>query len=295
MLAARLSYPAAEAWLPAGMAPWASEGLPEFVRLLYTERTEGREAALADLSAQGEALARREAFAGPGSRPLAECLDSACARVKGAYVFAMLRQIAGDDALRQSLAVWVKLGSPGGAQPLAHADAPTLEHLLETACGKDLHWFFADWVDGDAGLPDLTIVSVAPRQVERGSVNNTVPSQRRPVGGPIGDLPVPQPGDPTQQESATAASRNQIGPKEGSWLVAVEVQNNGGAAAEVPVTVHGSGLQNTLYLRVAAHSRATIRVPFETAPDEVWVNDGTTPEMRSVTHHRSLNLSAGTQ
>ena len=111
------------------------------------------------------------------------------------------------------------------------------------------------------------------------------------MGGPIGAEPVPQPGDPAQQESESTASRNRIAPRDGSWLVAVEVQNNGDAVAGVPVTVRGSGLQNTLYLRIAGHRRATVRVPFEAAPEEVTVNDGTVPEQRSMTHHRGITLA----
>ncbi len=283
LLAPSLVYPMASAWLPPGLAPWLSEGLPEFLRLLYTERNEGRDSALVDLSASGDALARDEALPSQTAPALTACIDATCARTKSAYVFSMLRQIAGDDALKQALTGWL-----GSRDAHKDSDAAGIQRLLEAASGKKLEWFFADWVNRDAGLPDLAIVNVAPRQIERGTVFNTVPSQRRPVGGPIGDLPEPKPGDPTQPEQGTTASRNQIGPRDGSWLVAVEVQNNGGAAAEVPVTVRSGGLQNSLPLRIAAHSRATIRVPFETAPDEVWVNDGATPEQRSNTHHRSL-------
>ena len=276
------------AWLPASMAPWLSEGLPEFLRLLYTERTEGRDSALVDLAASGDALARNEALPAQDAPALTACVDATCARTKSAYVFSMLRQIAGEDALKQALTGWL-----GSRDAHTGSDAATIERLLEAASGKKLEWFFADWVHRDAGLPDLVIVNVAPRQIERGTVFNNVPSQRRPVGGPIGDLPEPKPGDPTQPEQGTTASRNQIGPRDGSWLIAVEVQNNGGAVAEVPVTVRSGGLQNTLPLRIAAHGRATIRVPFETAPDEVWVNDGATPEQRSNTHHRTLDGATG--
>ncbi len=289
LLAPSLVYPMASASLPLGLAPWLSQGLPEFLRLLYTERHEGRDSALVDLAANGDALARSEALPSADAPALTACVDATCARTKSAYVFSMLRQIAGEDALKQAITGW--LGTRKAQDSLA--DAAILQRLLEQSSGTKLDWFFADWVNRDAGLPDLAIVSVAPRQIERGTVNNNVPSQRRPVGGPIGDLPEAKPGDPTAPEQGTTASRNQIGPRDGSWLIAVEVQNNGTAAAEVPVTVRSGGLQNTLPLRIAAHSRATIRVPFETAPDEVWVNDGTTPEQRSDTHHRSLNGTTG--
>ena len=75
-------------------------------------------------------------------------------------------------------------------------------------------------------------------------------------------------------------------------MVAVELQNNGDVAAEVPVTVRAAGLQNQLPLRVPAHGRATVRVPFEAAPEEVLVNDGTTPEQHGSVHHRSIGVTS---
>ena len=295
-----LVYSLAQAWLPRQAAPWLAEGVPEFLRLVYLERQGDRTAGLASMARDRALLVQQESEA--AGAPLDTCVESACARTKGAYVLAMLRQIAGQAALKEALVGW--LGSPPqavlpavpaavsssvDAPAAATGDTAVLERLLQTASGKDLRWFFADWIDRDAGLPDLAIVNVAPRRIERGTVTNTVPTERRPVGGPIGSEPVPQPGQ-TEQESQSTASRNRLGPREGSWLVAVEVQNNGGAAAEVPVTVHGSGLQNTLPLRVPAHGRATIRVPFETAPDEVTVGDGTTPEARTESHRRTITL-----
>ena len=69
------------------------------------------------------------------------------------------------------------------------------------------------------------------------------------------------------------------------YLVAVEVRNDGDAAAEVPVTVRASGagdaLTTTVRLRIGAHSTAGTRVVFETVPEVVQVNDGTVPELRS--------------
>ena len=162
---------------------------------------------------------------------------------------------------------------------------------LNQSSGKDYAWFFRDWFEADRGLPDLQIVQVAPRKIERGVNTITAPREHRPVAGPIGAEPEAEQDDP-RRVSPTAASRNVAGLPDGSYLVAVEVQNNGDAAAEVPVTVRANGLQNSLPLRVGPHSRATIRVPFETAPDEVLVNDGTVPEQHSVTHHRSITYTA---
>ena len=72
-------------------------------------------------------------------------------------------------------------------------------------------------------------------------------------------------------------------------MVAVEVQNTGAADAEVPVTVRAGGLVNTLPLKVPAHGRATVRIPFEAEPEEVEVNDGSVPEQIALKHRRSLH------
>jgi len=71
-------------------------------------------------------------------------------------------------------------------------------------------------------------------------------------------------------------------------LVAVEVRNDGGAAAEVPVTVRSGSLTATERLRIDAHSVASVRVLFQGEPEEVQVNDGTVPEMISGTHIREI-------
>lgn len=78
------------------------------------------------------------------------------------------------------------------------------------------------------------------------------------------------------------------GMKAGSWLVAIEVQNNGDAAAEVPVTVRSGTLTTTERLRIMGRSNASTRIVFEGKPDEVIVNDGSVPEMGATIHTKQL-------
>ncbi|MDQ2835387.1 MAG: hypothetical protein M3Y50_16925 [Acidobacteriota bacterium] len=73
-----------------------------------------------------------------------------------------------------------------------------------------------------------------------------------------------------------------------SFLVAVEVRNDGGAAAEVPVTVRSGTLTATERLRIAGHSSASTRILFQGTPEEVIVNDGSVPEATASTHTRQL-------
>ena len=78
------------------------------------------------------------------------------------------------------------------------------------------------------------------------------------------------------------------GLKAASWLIAIEVRNNGDAAAEVPVTVRSGMLTTTERLRIMGRSSASTRIVFESTPDEVIVNDGSVPEIGSSTHTKQL-------
>lgn len=78
------------------------------------------------------------------------------------------------------------------------------------------------------------------------------------------------------------------GLKAASWLVAIEVRNNGDAAAEVPVTVRSGSLTTTERLRIMGRSSASTRIVFEGTPDEVIVNDGSVPELSASTHTKQI-------
>jgi aminopeptidase N len=87
--------------------------------------------------------------------------------------------------------------------------------------------------------------------------------------------------------SITSVTPRALTEKDGkgvSWLVAVEVKNDGGAAAEVPVTVRSGTLTSTQRLRIAGHSTASTRMVFQGVPEEVVVNDGSVPEVTAATH-----------
>jgi hypothetical protein len=88
--------------------------------------------------------------------------------------------------------------------------------------------------------------------------------------------------------SVTPRAIDQIGNKGAGWLVAVEVRNDGGAVAEVPVTVRSGTLTATQRLRIPGRSSASTRIVFEGTPDEVLVNDGTVPEVGSSVHTKQI-------
>ncbi len=64
----------------------------------------------------------------------------------------------------------------------------------------------------------------------------------------------------------------------GTYMVAVTIENLGGAGAEVPVIVKSSGADVTKRLEVRAKNKATIRIEAPAPPTEVVVNDGSVPE-----------------
>jgi hypothetical protein len=88
--------------------------------------------------------------------------------------------------------------------------------------------------------------------------------------------------------SVTPRPLDKIGNKGAGWLVAIEVKNDGDAAAEVPVTLRSGTLTSTQRLRIAGRSSASTRMVFEGTPTEVIVNDGTVPEMTAMIHTRQI-------
>ncbi len=88
--------------------------------------------------------------------------------------------------------------------------------------------------------------------------------------------------------SVTPRAIDRIGNKGAGWLVAVEVRNDGGAVAEVPVTVRSGTLTSTQRLRIPGRSSASTRIVFEGMPTEVLVNDGSVPEVASSVHTKQI-------
>jgi hypothetical protein len=159
------------AWLEtATHAPpaWIDEGVASFMGTLWLEKTRGRTKALESLEADRPALALAEPTS-PGDsagQPLALATSPIYYRTKAAYVFWMLRDLAGDAALAAALRDY-----DPAQDAEAKAGAPAeFEKLIEQHAGRDLGWFVADWVDADKGLPDLAIDSVFPSSAQAGNI-----------------------------------------------------------------------------------------------------------------------------
>jgi hypothetical protein len=138
---------------------WLNEGVPSFLGTLWIEQTHDRDLALEKMESSRGALAFAEPGtpgAGPG-QDLIHATDAVYYQTKAAYVLWMLRDVAGDKELAAAL------------QAYKATDDTTpeyFEHLLEKTSGKDLKWFFDNWVYRDRGLPDLSIAGVYPSPSE---------------------------------------------------------------------------------------------------------------------------------
>ncbi len=93
--------------------------------------------------------------------------------------------------------------------------------------------------------------------------------------------------------SVTPRELPAVGGKPAGWLVAVEVRNDGDAAAEVPVTVRSGTLTASSTVRIAGKATASTRILFQAVPEEVTVNDGGVPEVRAGVHTMRVQTRAG--
>jgi hypothetical protein len=214
-----------------------------FLTSLWIERRHGRDQALSSLDTDRAALALAEPPSpGEGAgQPLAQAIAPIYYRTKAAYVLWMLRDLAGDSALAAALRT-ESIFKPG-----------VFEKQLEAADNHpDLAWFFADWIDADKGLPDLTIEGAYPTTASAG--NWLVAVNIANSGYVQAEVPV------TVRSEADAAT--------------------GEAAHTV-----------THRVRVPARGKVTERILIQGKPDQVQVNDGTVPETQSSVHILNLGGS----
>jgi hypothetical protein len=136
--------------------PWLQEGVASFMGSLWQEQNQGKLAAIEQLdNARGALSLAEPGDAGSASQALVTARDPVYYRTKATYVFWMLRDLAGENALERALREY---------QPGSDATGTGFEQVLERASGKDLKWFFEDWVYHDRGLPDLAIAGVYPNK-----------------------------------------------------------------------------------------------------------------------------------
>jgi len=146
--------------------PWIQAGLERFLQVVSVEGRGGRRAALEYLDQYREPLAQAEELAHPNAaatktlensaadNTLLNTNDELYLRGKGGFVFWMLRDMVGDEAMQHSIAAY-----RGGADK----DPSYFQQLVQANSKRDLEWFFDDWVYRDRGLPDFHVESVYPR------------------------------------------------------------------------------------------------------------------------------------
>jgi hypothetical protein len=154
--------------------PWVYEGLAHFAEAMYRQQQGGRRAALdflglhraAFLDSEKEVSAALQKNADQKDvdkkligQPLSDTFDETYYRSKAAYVWWMLRDMVGDDALKQAIRKY---------RAEDDTDPKHVEQLIEAAAKRDLSWFFDDWVYADRGLPDFHVQSVHPWQTDKG-------------------------------------------------------------------------------------------------------------------------------
>lgn len=228
----------AHAWMVSPRA-WMSEGVAQFMGTMWVERERGRTRALEELETNRPALALAEPSS-PGvsaGQPLAAAISPVYYRTKAAYVFWMLRDLAGDAALSAALrsydpAADAASGLPQRSQPCE------LERLLKQAGAKrDLSWFFADWVNADKGLPDLTTDSVFPAAAQAG--NWLVAVNISNAGYAAAEVPI------TVRSDTNNVTERVFVPERGKAVQRIliigkpiEVQVNDGTVPETEASVH---------------------------------------------------------
>jgi hypothetical protein len=218
---------------------WIDQGLPEFMSLIWTERTQGLETAVGELRHAAVLLALADSTPSGNPQPLTSAYADAFLRLKSAFVLWQLRELVGSESFSQSLTAY---RHSLALNPAFDRDPKALQTTLEKIGKRDLGWFFDDWVYRDKGLPDLTIVAANPRPlpVRAGrSGGYLVAVDVRNDGDAVADVPVT-----VRAGTLSATERLRIpGHSSGSTRVVFEgrpetVEVNDGSVPELRGTSH---------------------------------------------------------
>jgi len=234
-----LAHALTHSWVQSPRA-WLSEGVAHFMGTLWIEKQGGRDQALQSLEASRAALALAEPES-PGQnpgQPLAVAVSPAYYRTKATYVLWMLRDVAGDPTLSAALRAYDPAADVSLGYGRDVAGRSSFEKLVEQAGTRaDLSWFFADWVDADKGLPDLTIDGAFPTAASAGNWLVAVNVSNK--GYVSAEVPIT-----VRSETNSATQRVRI-PARGKAIQRIliegkpiEVQVNDGTIPETQASVH---------------------------------------------------------
>jgi hypothetical protein len=232
-IATVLAHALTHAW----MAPrpyWLNEGTANFMGTLWDDHLHHRDRALGTLEAGRQALALEEPPSpGEGAgQPLGHATSPVYFRTKAAYILWMLRDLVGDDRLAAALRGANEEGAPG-ADPSAAFQAA----LMTTGPGANLKWLFADWINADHGLPDLSIDKVFPNAVQSG--NWLVSVTLTNAGYAAAEVPITvRSATNTTSEHVFVPARGTVTPRLLVQGKPTEVQVNDGTVPETQASLH---------------------------------------------------------
>jgi hypothetical protein len=249
-----LAHALTHAWMQSPRA-WLSEGVAHFMGTLWLEKQRGRQEALESLESTRNALALAEPSS-PGvaaGQPLAQAIAPIYYRTKATYVLWMLRDVASDATLSAALRAYNPQAdvSPGYGRDNGPS---SFQKLLEQAGTRaNLDWFFADWVNNDHGLPDLTIESVYPSIANAG--NWLVSVNIINAGYAAAEVPV------TVRSDTSAVTQRVLVPAHGKAVQRlliqgrpVQIQVNDGTVPEAQASIHLSDVPDNVNTMPAVHS-----------------------------------------
>lgn len=280
-----LAHALTHAWMQSPQA-WLSEGVAHFMGTLWIEKQRGRQKALEALDASRSSLAIMEPES-PGQsagQPLAQAISPVYYRIKAAYVLWMLRDIVGDATLAAALGAYDPKADAGSVQAPGpepgHGFSQDLPAEAGLASGHDFSRAERTQTMNGALAPGKEVrplpsslqrlleAAVAPRSLDWFFADWVDADKGLPDLGIESVFPSQQPS--------------------GSWLVAINVDNDGYAAAEVPVTVRGLSSSVTRRILIPARGKASERILLQEKPTQVQLNDGTVPETQATVHIKDL-------
>ena len=259
-LAPQAAYGLAHAWFHS-KHPWLDEGVAQFVSLLWTERKHGRAAIVAELEHQATLIALAEPdLTAPGAES-SSSLGSGAPGQPGQPLIHTSSEVF--YRVKAAAVLWMLRGIVGD---------DTLKQALQAYRSAEAA---SPTYDDDPRAFQHTLEHTAKRDLAWFFDDWVNRDRSLPDLSIVDVVPHALPARPG---------------KSAGFLVAVEVRNDGEAVAEVPVTIRSGEFTATERLRIAAHATTATRILFEGIPDEVQVNDGTTPELRASLHTRQVQV-----
>jgi hypothetical protein len=286
-LAPSLAHALTHLWLHSAH-PWIDEGLAQFLGLLWIERTSGRAAALAQLQDATRSLALIE----PENPHSAGCPIHDSSIVMGGVEQDTSHECASSSSSSSNAPSLPNTAAASLSPAGESLTAATGEAFYRTKAAA-VWWMLRSIVGDDALKQALQAYRKDPKiDLDPAGLQHTLENaSHKDLNWFFDDWVYRDRGLPDL--SIVNVTPSQLISRAGlptGWLVAVEVRNDGYAAAEVPITVSSATTSDTQRLRIPGRSSASTRFIFAGTPQQVEVNDGSVPETQSSLHTRQLVL-----